>query len=1008
MPTQIDIWYGTTQNFGTIGTPQRWVNVLGNVSDPDGVASLHYALNNGPDVTLGIGADIYRLANSGDFNIEIDTNIDADNNTLRVGANSLVITAVNNLGDTTEQTVTVNYHNDSEWPTTYSIDWASVGNIQNVAQVVDGKWDLSLSGVRPVELGYDRLIAIGEINWTDYEITVPLTVHSIDPAGYASPSNGPGVGILMGWLGHNDDNVQRTQPKTGWRPIGALGWYRWRSETNERLNLLGIEGGTLQRNTTLRLQFGLPYMMKMRVKSNAGQGNTYSLKWWEAGQSEPAEWDLQGTGQLTSPQEGSLMLVAHHADVEFGNLSIEPINTIGAIIGSINEETGTTTATITWTTDEPATANIQYGEDATYGSSTGSSGFNTNHSLTISGLLPGQTVHYVITVVDTDGNITTSEGRSFVTKTNNPPVQGSLSDNFDSTPLNTAKWTFVDPAGDSLVSISDGQLALSVNGGVAHDVWTGDNNTARITQMLPDEDFFVEIKFDSTPSQRYQIQGLLIEQDNGRFIRFDFFSDGSNLQVFAASFQSGTPTIRIRDIIASGNPLYMRVRRISDQWTQEYSYDGAGWQTAGSFTYNLTVNSASLFSGNAGGNAPAYTALVDYYWIDQDIPVDASAPQIRNVQVAVSANEAIITWDTDEPANSSLAYGLSTAYDIGSIDNAEMVTSHSAILSGLTTDTQYHFQITVTDASDNANSSENQTLTPIVDETPPMISDIQTDNITLSGATISWVTDEPATSSIEYGTDPTYGSVVNNASLNLTHNLLLTGFSPGQTVYYRITSVDASGNGAVSAGQSLITLEGDGPAPGALSDEFTGGTLDLTQWTFIDPVGDSSVNANNGQLALSVGGGISHNVWIGGNDSARVTHTAADQNFFAEIKFDTIPTQRYQLQGLLVEQSETDFVRFDFYSDGNNLKIFAATFQAGQPTVRVNATIASGELLYMRVRRVDDQWTLEYSYNGVDWQTAVTFAHTLSVTSTSLFAGNAGENVPAYTALVDYYRTDAQ
>ena len=996
----IDLWYGTTQEFGVIGSPQRWVNVLGNVSDPEGIASLSYSLNDGLSTALTIGTDDYRLASNGDFNVEIDRSI------LQVGVNTLVITAVDNLGYFTAETVTVNYDNGNVWPTPYLTDWASAENIQDVAQVVDGNWILTSTGVRTAEVGYDRLIAIGEVSWADYEIVVPFTVHSIDvPAGYDSPSNGPGVGLLMGWEGHNDINVVQTQPKIGWRPIGALGWYRWRNETTERLELLGSQGGILQTDNSQQLQFGLPYVMKMRVKANVSQGSTYNLKWWEAGQMEPAGWDLTGVGNLTTPQAGSLMLVAHHADVEFGDVSVTPVSTVGAVIGNIAEQTGTTDAIISWITDEPATAILRYGVDTAYGSTINDPAFNTSHSMTLTGLLPGQTVHYEISVEDTDGNITITGDRSFVTGTDDPPMQGSLSDYFDGTVLDLSQWTFVDPIGDSSVTVDSDQLALSVAGGVAHDVWTSGNNTARVTHVLPDEDFFAEVRFDSVPAQQYQIQGLLIEQDSNNFIRFDFYSDGSNLRVFATSFQNGNPTIRTNEVITSGVPLYMRVRRMGDQWTQQYSYDGSNWQTAASFSYALSVTSSSLFAGNSGSNAPAYTALVNYYWIDKNVPVDTTAPAISNVQVVVSANEAIITWDTDEAASSALAYGLTATYEAGSIDNAARVTAHSAILSGLTTGVLYHFQITVTDASDNASSQTGLTFTPIADSVPPVISDIQ-EQITTSGATISWTTDEPTTSSIAYGTDATYGSMVDSGSLNLTHGLLLTGFSPNQSVYYRITSVDASGNETVSADRTFITLLGDGPIPGTLSDEFTDTSLDLAQWAFVDPVGDSTVGVTGGQLALSVGGGLSHNVWTSGNNSARITHMAVNQDFFAEVKFDSMPTQRFQLQGLLVEQDANNFIRFDFYSDGSALKVFAATFQAGQPEVRVNATIATGGPLYLRIRREGDQWTQQYSYDGSNWQTAVTFAHTLTVASTSLFAGNAGSNAPAFTALVDYYWID--
>jgi len=126
------------------------------------------------------------------------------------------------------------------------------------------------------------------------------------------------------------------------------------------------------------------------------------------------------------------------------------------------------------------------------------------------------------------------------------------------------------------------------------------------------------------------------------------------------------------------------------------------------------------------------------------------------------------------------------------------------------------------------------------------------------------------------------------------------------------------------------------------------------------------------------------------------------------VKFDSTPDQKYQLQGVLVEQDANNFIRFDFYSDGNNLRIFAAIFQAGQPTVKVNTVISTGGPLYMRIKREGNQWTQEYSYDGSSWQTAVSFAHALTVASTNLFAGNAGENVPAFTSRVDYYRMDAQ
>ncbi|GAB4246047.1 MAG: hypothetical protein Kow0049_35870 [Stanieria sp.] len=72
--TQIDLWYGNNQKFGNLGIPQTWVNILGNVFDPDGISSLTYSLNGNSIVPLSIGSDGRRLDNTGDFNVDLAFN----------------------------------------------------------------------------------------------------------------------------------------------------------------------------------------------------------------------------------------------------------------------------------------------------------------------------------------------------------------------------------------------------------------------------------------------------------------------------------------------------------------------------------------------------------------------------------------------------------------------------------------------------------------------------------------------------------------------------------------------------------------------------------------------------------------------------------------------------------------------------------------------------------------------------------------------------------------------
>jgi hypothetical protein len=312
---EISIWYGSVQKFGHIGTAQRWVNVLGNVADEDGVASLVYSLNQGPTEPVSLGPDTRRLANPGDFNVEIDRAA------LVAGQNQVVITATDVLGYSSSETVIIDYAGGNVWPLPYTASWGSTGSVQDVAQVVDGLWTLTPGGLRPAEVGYDRGVAIGDITWADYEVVVPITLHSIDSDGFDYPSDGPGLGMLLHWLGHSDDPVPGWQPKAGWEPFGAIGWWRWPTDTSSaQLEFLG--SGYAAPSTPA---ISVRYLFKMRVESVAGQGTIYKLRVWEDGKSEPAEWNLVYPAGSTNLDRGSVLLLAHHVDATFGEVTVSPL-----------------------------------------------------------------------------------------------------------------------------------------------------------------------------------------------------------------------------------------------------------------------------------------------------------------------------------------------------------------------------------------------------------------------------------------------------------------------------------------------------------------------------------------------------------------------------------------------------------------------------------------------------------------------------------------------------------
>ncbi len=320
-PPVIDVWYGLLQTFGQSGLAQRWVNVLGNVADPQsGIASLSYRLNGGPVTGLRIGPDDRRLARPGDFDVEIEPAA------LRSGKNSLTIAATNANHLTTTVAVTVLYQpNAISLP--YTIDWSTVRNLQDVLQVVDGKWHLDRNGIRPLELGYDRMLAIGDTSWTNYVVTVPVTVHGFDPAAFHARQSGnhAGISVDLRWLGHSDDPVRCPPPHCGWNPVGDFNKYYFKEDEKDYLALKVKENEVGYPTIPIQFEIGHTYIFKQSVETTP-QGNEYRMKVWEpAVSSEPANWMFQRLAAPGNPANGAFSLVAHYSDVTFGNISVTPL-----------------------------------------------------------------------------------------------------------------------------------------------------------------------------------------------------------------------------------------------------------------------------------------------------------------------------------------------------------------------------------------------------------------------------------------------------------------------------------------------------------------------------------------------------------------------------------------------------------------------------------------------------------------------------------------------------------
>jgi hypothetical protein len=94
-----------------------------------------------------------------------------------------------------------------------------------------------------------------------------------------------------------------------------------------------------------------------------------------------------------------------------------------------------------------------------------------------------------------------------------------------------------------------------------------------------------------------------------------------------------------------------------------------------------------------------------------------------------------------------------------------------------------------------------------------IITSISSSNITGVAATISWRTNRPADSQVEYGATTSYGNVVSLKTLVTEHQMTLFGLSPDTLYHYRVKSKDEAGNPSTSGDITFTTAKGGSPTP---------------------------------------------------------------------------------------------------------------------------------------------------------------------------------------------------
>jgi len=231
-------------------------------------------------------------------------------------------------------------------------------------------------------------------------------------------------------------------------------------------------------------------------------------------------------------------------------------------------------------------------------------------------------------------------------------------------------------------------------------------------------------------------------------------------------------------------------------------YTGLAYGT----TYDVIVKPNSV-SDVAGNNVSTnFTAQFT-------TELDTVAPVVNSFSAsAITTDGATLNVTTDESAACSYATTDSAYAGMTAFDAPNTGTAHTAVLTGLTASTGYDYFVRCADTTAQTNTMTTSahvsftTLTP--DTTGPVISNIQVTSIGETSATITWNTDEAATSRVEYGPTSSYGSftAVDATADNTTHSVALAGLSDGTDYHFRVISEDASANSSTSGDNVFTTV----------------------------------------------------------------------------------------------------------------------------------------------------------------------------------------------------------
>jgi hypothetical protein len=193
---------------------------------------------------------------------------------------------------------------------------------------------------------------------------------------------------------------------------------------------------------------------------------------------------------------------------------------------------------------------------------------------------------------------------------------------------------------------------------------------------------------------------------------------------------------------------------------------------------------------------------------DNAAPVFGPLPAV----IGVTDSAIVVTWGTDEPADSRLLYGNAINSLTDSVVSKQFTQAHVLAAKGLEPGTEYFLAVASQDY--NGNRKVKALLRPVMteaapDNVPPIfIGGPVAEGIGQSRVTIAWVTNEPTRADVRIIGEADLDTTISSDVVKRKHSIDVLGLTAGSRYSFSVAAYDAANNGpTVAAGRSFNTRQ---------------------------------------------------------------------------------------------------------------------------------------------------------------------------------------------------------